>query len=58
MQQRGPGEPLVRPVIIDGKLLEPLPSAKAIRDSASARVAALPAGLRQLEEGARVPGAH
>ncbi len=45
------GEPLVRPVIIDGKLLEPLPSAKAIRESASARVAALPAGLRQLEEG-------
>jgi nicotinate phosphoribosyltransferase len=44
------GEPLLRPVIIDGHLLEPLPTAKAIRDSASARVAALPATLRQLDE--------
>jgi nicotinate phosphoribosyltransferase len=44
------GEPLVRPVIIDGKLLEPLPSAKVIRDLATARVAALPAELRSLEE--------
>ncbi|MGC2661982.1 MAG: nicotinate phosphoribosyltransferase, partial [Bryobacteraceae bacterium] len=44
------GRPLVRPIIIKGELLEPLPSAAAIRHSAMAAIDALPAELRSLEE--------
>ncbi|MGA7409709.1 MAG: nicotinate phosphoribosyltransferase [Bryobacteraceae bacterium] len=49
------GEPLLRPVIIDGTLLEPMPTAKAIRESAGPRIAALPPELLQLDEAPEYP---
>lgn len=44
------GEPLVRPIIIKGELLEPLPSAIDIRSYAMSAIDALPSELRSLEE--------
>ena len=49
------GEPLIRPVIIKGELLEPLPSATSIRSYAVQAIDALPAELRSLEESAPYP---
>jgi nicotinate phosphoribosyltransferase len=49
------GEPLVRPIIIKGELLEPLPSAASIRSYAMSAIDALPAELRSLEESAAYP---
>jgi nicotinate phosphoribosyltransferase len=49
------GEPLVRPIIMQGELLEPLPSAANIRSYAMSAIAALPPELRSLEESAPYP---
>jgi len=43
------GEPLLRPVMLDGSLLEELPSISATRDHASHAIQALPERLRSLE---------
>lgn len=45
----GPGEPLVRPVIIGGNLVEPLPGAAAARAYAAESLAKLPPKYRSLE---------
>ncbi len=47
----GKGEALVRPVILGGRLIEPLPSIDAVREHAAESIAKLPAPLRQLEVG-------
>ena len=47
----GPGTALLRPVILGGRLIEPLPGAEQARAHAASSLAALPAGLRQLEVG-------
>ena len=49
------GEPLVRPIIIQGELLEPLPSSASIRSYAMAAIDALPVELRSLEESEPYP---
>jgi nicotinate phosphoribosyltransferase len=45
----GTGEALMRPVILGGKLIEPLPTLEQARRRAAESVAKLPAPLRQLE---------
>jgi nicotinate phosphoribosyltransferase len=45
----GRGEALLRPVILGGRLVEPLPSLDQARQRAAESVAKLPAALRQLE---------
>ena len=47
----GQGEALLRPVILGGQLVEPLPSAEQARARAAASLANLPESLRQLEVG-------
>ena len=47
----GRGEALLRPVILNGKLVEPLPGVEAARERAAASIAQLPERLRQLEVG-------
>jgi nicotinate phosphoribosyltransferase len=44
-----PGEPLLRPVILGGGLVEPLPSLAQARTRAAKSLAALPAAMRGLE---------
>jgi nicotinate phosphoribosyltransferase len=44
-----PGEPLLRPVILGGRLVEPLPSLQQARERAARNLAKLPAALRGLE---------
>lgn len=46
------GEPLLHPIILGGELLEPLPSMQRAQQNALRRIAALPAGLRSLNESA------
>ena len=46
----GRGEALLRPVILGGKLIEPLPTIEQSRQRASEAVATLAPALRQLEE--------
>jgi nicotinate phosphoribosyltransferase len=46
------GEPLLRPVIVKGELIEPLPTTAALQAHATSAIAALPADLRILEESA------
>ncbi|HEX4165851.1 MAG TPA: nicotinate phosphoribosyltransferase [Bryobacteraceae bacterium] len=43
-------QPLVRPILLDGDLLEPLPTAAIAHANAERSVAALPAELRDLEK--------
>ncbi len=43
------GEPMLRPILMNGELVEPLPSLQEARTVASAAVAALPERLRALE---------
>jgi nicotinate phosphoribosyltransferase len=43
------GEPLIRPIVIAGELLEPMPSTAMLRSYAQSAVAALPDRLRSLE---------
>lgn len=45
-----PGEPLLRPVILGGRLVEPLADLKAGRARAAAAIEKLPPRLRELEE--------
>ena len=45
----GNGEALLRPVILGGKLIEPLPTLAQSRDRAAQAIANLPPALRQLE---------
>jgi nicotinate phosphoribosyltransferase len=45
----GNGEALLRPIILGGRLIEPLPSLDQARQRAAESVAKLPAHLRQLE---------
>jgi len=47
----GKGEALLRPVILGGRLVEPLPGAEQARRRAADSLAKLPAALRQLEVG-------
>lgn len=44
------GEPLIRPVVMSGKLVEPNPSSATIRAHAQSAVAALPERLHSLEQ--------
>ena len=46
----GSGEALLRPVILGGRLIEPLPTLEQARRRAAESIAKLPATLRQLEE--------
>lgn len=46
------GEPLVRPIVIGGELIEPSPSTAALRSYAMSRIAALPKALHSIEEAA------
>jgi nicotinate phosphoribosyltransferase len=45
----GKGEALLRPVILGGKLVEPLPTLEESRDRAARAIANLPPALRQLD---------
>ncbi len=47
----GKGEALLRPIILGGRLIEPLPTLAQARDRAAQSIAALPPALRQLEVG-------
>jgi nicotinate phosphoribosyltransferase len=49
------GEPLVRPVMVDGGVIEPLPSTSAIQAYAKKAVAALPPELLSLDKPAPYP---
>jgi nicotinate phosphoribosyltransferase len=52
------GQPLVRPVLIKGKLIEPLPSAATVRERAIAQIAKLPAELHRIDKAADYPVHH
>lgn len=54
----GPGEPLLRPVILGGALVEPLPSLDQARAHASRSLSALPRCLRDLNPCAPWPVEH
>lgn len=43
------GEPLIRPILIGGELVEPAPSSAAIRTHAQSHIAAIPKRLHDLE---------
>jgi nicotinate phosphoribosyltransferase len=45
----GAGEALLRPVILGGRLVAPLPDVQAARQRAAESISRLPAGLRQLD---------
>jgi nicotinate phosphoribosyltransferase len=45
----GRGEALLRPILLGGRLIEPLPSIDQARQRAAESIARLPAALRQLE---------
>jgi nicotinate phosphoribosyltransferase len=47
----GNGEALLRPIILGGRLIEPLPTLAQARDRAAQSIAWLPPALRQLEVG-------
>jgi len=49
------GEPLLRPIIINGELLEPLPPISKLRSNAMFAVAALPRELHSLQERVHYP---
>jgi nicotinate phosphoribosyltransferase len=54
----GRGEALLRPIILGGRLLEPLPTLEQARQRAAASIASLPASLRQLDEAEPWPVIH
>jgi nicotinate phosphoribosyltransferase len=43
------GQPLVRPVLINGQLVEPFPAVAAIRDRALAKISKLPEELHSID---------
>uniref|UniRef100_Q01XY5 Nicotinate phosphoribosyltransferase n=1 Tax=Solibacter usitatus (strain Ellin6076) TaxID=234267 RepID=Q01XY5_SOLUE len=47
----GKGEALLRPILLGGRLIEPLPTIEQARERAARMIAALPEHLRQLETG-------
>lgn len=47
----GKGEALLRPILLGGRLVEPLPTIEEARTRAARMIAALPEHLRQLESG-------
>jgi nicotinate phosphoribosyltransferase len=47
----GRGEALLRPILLGGRLIEPLPTLEQARQRAADSIAKLPEGLRQLELG-------
>jgi nicotinate phosphoribosyltransferase len=47
----GKGEALLRPILLGGRLIEPLPTLEQARARAARMIAALPGHLRQLEPG-------
>jgi len=51
----GEPEPLLRPVIRDGRLLDPLPALAASRERCAAQVAALPEALRRIKDRGTYP---
>ena len=51
----GNGEPLLRPVIVKGQLVEPSPATDRIRSYADQAVRALPPSLRSLKESSAYP---
>jgi nicotinate phosphoribosyltransferase len=54
----GKGEALLRPIILGGRLIEPLPTLAQARDRAAESIAKLPPALRQLEVGEPWPVIH
>jgi nicotinate phosphoribosyltransferase len=54
----GKGEALLKPVILGGQLIEPLPTIEQARQRAAASLAKLPAALRQLEQAEPWPVIH
>ncbi len=52
------GQPLVRPVLIHGRPIEPLPDAKTIRGRALSQIAKLPAELLRIDASADYPVQH
>ena len=54
----GQGQALLRPVIVGGQLVEPLPPPQSARDRAARSLAALPASLRSLEAAESWPVEH
>ena len=47
----GKGEALLRPILLGGRLIEPLPTLAQARERAAQSIANLPPALRQLEVG-------
>jgi nicotinate phosphoribosyltransferase len=54
----GRGEALLRPIILGGRLVEPLPSLEQARTRAAESIAKLPAALRQLDNAEPWPVIH
>jgi len=54
----GRGEALLRPIILGGRLIEPLPTLEQARQRAAESIAKLPDSLRQLEEAEPWPVIH
>ena len=54
----GNGEALLRPVVLGGRLIEPLPDLETSRAYAAASIAKLPPALRELEEAEPWPVIH
>jgi nicotinate phosphoribosyltransferase len=54
----GRGEALLRPIILGGRLIEPLPTLEQARQRAAESIAKLPAALRQLEDAEPWPVIH
>jgi nicotinate phosphoribosyltransferase len=54
----GKGEALLRPIILGGRLLEPLPSLEQARRRAAESIAKLPAAYRQPEAAEPWPVVH
>ena len=54
----GRGEALLRPILLGGRLIEPLPSLEQARQRAAEAIAKLPDSLRQLDEAEPWPVIH
>jgi nicotinate phosphoribosyltransferase len=56
--EQAPAEALLRPVILGGQLVEPLPDARAARAHAAESIRRLPEACRRLEDAEPYPVAH
>jgi nicotinate phosphoribosyltransferase len=54
----GRGEALLRPILLGGRLIEPLPTLEQARQRAAESIAKLPASLRELDEAEPWPVIH